>query len=169
MSNAIPPSTGVPEQAGTTDGLQLNVTVPITEVAFGVFKVDPFKALVGIGLQEILEPLTTGPEQPATNSNGKPARLYPCVLPDGEGISIGLGQFGEVGFKADDGLLVVTVPAMLADELLAHVFEEDLVFDTDRVHPSGAKVVDIGLTMKPGQRVSIPLSMFGELVIEVAS
>ena len=59
----------------------------------------------------------TGPPQRITrrpSEAGAAIEVYPLALPDGEGASIPLGQWGEVGFANRDGLLVLTVPWSMA-------------------------------------------------------
>ncbi len=98
---------------------------------------------------------------------GSPVEVNPLALPGGLGASIPLVQWGEVGFRNDGGLLVLTVPlgavAWLRDKLgaaLVHGPVEHLSID------GTARVADCWVHLRPGMRASFPLGVLGEVGVE---
>jgi hypothetical protein len=78
--------------------IRVNLTVPVTRIGFGPFSIDPLEQLVGAKLSDLLESLLVGPVTRRPSAAGPAVEVYPLALPDGEGASIPLGAWGEVGF-----------------------------------------------------------------------
>ena len=66
-------------------------------------------ALEGTKFQA-LQSLMTGPTYRRPSATGAAVEVYPLALPRGEGASVPLGQWGEIGFANRGGLLALTVP-----------------------------------------------------------
>ena len=98
------------EPARPAREIRVNLCVPITRIGFGPFSVDPLEQMIGAPLVDILDSLMTGPKYRRPSSAGPAVEVYPLALPEGEGASIPLGQWGEVGFRNELGMLVLTVP-----------------------------------------------------------
>jgi hypothetical protein len=88
--------------------LRLQLSVPVTSLLPGL-QLDPLKALTGRSLAEVLSPVLEA--EPWTTSG---RTTYPLSLPDGVGVAVPLGGFGEMGFNHAAGNLQVTAPALVA-------------------------------------------------------
>lgn len=99
---------------------------------------------------------------------GPAVRLYPCALPDGEGVSVSVNQYGQIGFHNDRGLLVLTVPLAAVDWVLARFSAHVHHGPARRVCHEGATVADFWIRLTPGARAALPLGALGELAIEAA-
>jgi len=88
--------------------LRLELRLPSLQLLPGL-RVDPLQAFTGRSLEELLAPVL---EKAPQTSAGK--TRYQVALPDGAGVSIPLGNFGEVGFHYDAGHLQITAPALAA-------------------------------------------------------
>ena len=90
--------------------IRIDLTMPVTRIGFGVFSFDPLEQVIGAKLADLLVPLMVGPVRRRPSEAGPAVEVYPLALPEGEGASILLGQWGEVGFRNELGMLVLTVP-----------------------------------------------------------
>jgi hypothetical protein len=77
--------------------MRVNLTVPTTAVRVGPFAFDGLKALLGVDLADLLSSLMIGPKflRPVL---GGVVDVYPLAIPDGEGLTIPIKLFGEIGF-----------------------------------------------------------------------
>jgi hypothetical protein len=91
-----------------TPPLRLELRVPGLQLLPGV-RVDPLKALMGQGLDELLAGVLEAP--PAVVGN---QTCYRIQLQDGVGVSLPLGRLGEAGLNHHRGQVQVTVPALAA-------------------------------------------------------
>lgn len=149
--------------------LRFNVTLPVTRLGLGPFSFDPVEQMIGVSLKDILEPLQVGQVQRRPSASGPAVELFPLALPDGEGISIPLAQFGELGLRADGGLLVLIVPLPMAAwvrQRVGHAIKHESKDGLDA--KCMARVAEFWLKLTPGTRARIPLGMFGEIGIEAA-
>ncbi|MCB9746752.1 MAG: hypothetical protein H6740_29535 [Alphaproteobacteria bacterium] len=152
----------------TRDGaIRVNLTLPVTRWGFGPFAFDPVEQLIGCPLTEILESLMVGPVYRRPSAAGPAVEVYPLALPDGEGACIPLGQFGETGFKAERGLLVLTVP-WAAQNWVLQRFGDAVVAGPEQELSSdrSAWVAAFKVKLRPGMRASWPLGGFGEVGVE---
>jgi hypothetical protein len=88
--------------------MRLRVSVPVTSLLPGLH-LDPLKALTGRSLAEVLQPVLEA--DPWTKSG---QTVYPLALPEGVGVAIPLGGFGELGFQNTNSQLQLTAPAAVA-------------------------------------------------------
>ena len=147
--------------------IKVNLTLPVTKLGFGPFAFDAIEHAIGAPLAEILESLMTGPVYRRPSVAGPAVEVYPLALPDGEGATVPLGQWGEIGFANRRGLLVLTVPLGAAGWLreklgdaLVHGPVEGLSLD------GTARVADCWVRLRPGMRAGFPLGVLGEVGVE---
>ena len=150
----------------TRTALRIDLTLPVTRVGWGPFSIDPVEQLIGAPVAEILESLLVAPVHRGTSAAG-PVDVYPLALPDGEGASIELGAWGELGVFNDGGLLVLTVPAnasaWLSRQLGAAVLQVDEVRG-----PNGCRLARLWVRLRAGAAASLPISGIGEIGLRVA-
>jgi len=155
--------------APADESILVRVSVPITRVGVGIFSFDPVEKLIGASIGDLLEPLRIGPVERRPSSSGTAVEVHLLALPEGEGLAIPLGQFGEVGLKNDRGLLALTVPAAwgarLAERLgTALVRGPERGLSLDRA----AEVVTCWARLGAGMRAALPLGAFGEIGVEAS-
>ena len=149
--------------------IRLNVTLPVTRVGFGPFSFDPVEQMIGAPVADILESLMTGPVTRRPSTNGPAVEVYPLALPLGEGASIPLGQWGEVGFRNEDGLLVLTVPWGLSGWVTERLGSALVRGPKAVVSLDGtARVAEASVRIGPGMHAQLPLGALGEVGIEAA-
>lgn len=154
--------TPIPEGA-----LRINLTLPVTRITFGLFTIDPVAQFLGMPLTEVLSSLMVGPLYQRPSPGGVAVDVYPLALPLGEGTSIRLGQWGDIGFSNDGGYLRLIVPWAVVgwvQHRLAHCIVHGPVqsLSLDRT----AYVAEVWIRLQPGMRASIPLATLGELGVE---
>jgi len=159
---------GVPTPAGDRS-IRFRLVLPVTRLGVGVFSFDALEQLGGAPIAELLEPLMTGPVERRPSAAGPAVDVYPLALPEGEGMAIPLGQFGELGFANRGGLLELTVPlraeAWLTAKLgAALVRGPEQGFSLD----GAARVSRVWMRVAPGLRASVPLGTFGEAGVEAS-
>jgi hypothetical protein len=154
-----------PADAGRS--IRVNLTMPVTRFGFGPFSLDPVEQMIGAPLADLLESLMVAPVQRRPSLAGPAVEVYPLALPPGEGATIPLGQFGEIGFANEDGLLVLTVPwgmvAWLGEKLgdaIVRGPEAGLSLDET------ARVAQAWVRLRAGMRASFPLGALGECGVE---
>ena len=152
----------------TDDGaIRVNLTLPVTRLGFGPFSFDPIEQMIGCPLADILESLMPGPTYRRPSATGAAVEVYPLALPRGEGASVPLGQWGEIGFANRDGLLALTVPwgmsgwlrGKLGDAIVRGP-EAGLSLDAT------ARVAHALVRLRPGMAASFPLGALGEVGLE---
>lgn len=158
-----------PALAQAPDALRVNLTAPTTGVRLGPFAFDGLKALIGMDLADALAPLMVGPRTQRTMPNGV-VDVYPLAIPDGEGLTIPIKLFGEIGFYNLRSLLVLVVPVAAMDvvsaQLAAEIAAGDAAGPRVRVGSSGGTVAEFAVRLKPGMRKAVPLGSSGELGVE---
>lgn len=153
----------------TRRDLRIDLVVPVMRFGFGPLALDPVRQFIGMPLSEVLESLLVGPVTQRPSVAGPAVEVYPLALPEGEGASIPLGQWGELGFANTEGNLVLTAPLvarkMLEARLAGALVEEPRVgLSTD----GRSRVVEMTVRLRPGMRMGVPLGMLGELGVEAA-
>ena len=123
--------------------------------------------MIGAPVADILESLMTGPVTQRPSRAGPAVDVYALALPNGEGLTLPLGRWGELGLRAERSLLVLTVPLPAATWVQsklasAIVGGPDQLLSQDRT----ARVVRFWLRLRPGMSVAFPLGMLGEVGIE---
>ncbi len=147
--------------------VRVNLTVPVTRVGVGPFQFDPLEQLIGAKLTDLLEPLLVGPVTRRPSDAGAAVEVYPLALPDGEGASIPLGPWGEVGFANRGGLLVLTVPWSMAGWLRQRLGDAIVRGPVAGLSIDGAaRVAEAWVRLRPGMRASVPLGVIGECGVE---
>jgi len=147
--------------------IRCNLTVPVTRIGIGIFSVDPLAQLLGQPLSYVLQPLLVAPIYQRPSRAGAAVDVYPLALPPGEGASIRLGQFGDIGFANDQGLLKLIVPWSMLGWVqqrltwcMAYGPREGTSVD------GSARIAEVWIRLQPGMAASLPLGMFGELGLE---
>ena len=153
--------------SATDQSIRVLVSVPITRIGVGLFSLDPVEQLLGLPLADLLEPLRVGAVERRPSNSGTAVEVHPLALPEGEGMAIPLGSFGELAFSNRGGLLELTVPlraeAWLTERLGAALVrgpEQGLSLD------GAARVSRVWIQVAPGVRASVPLGTFGEAGVE---
>lgn len=153
--------------------LRVNLTVPTTTVRFGPLAIDGLKTLLGVDLDEVLSPLLIGPRHQRAAPGGGLVDVFPLALPEGEGLSIPIRLFGEVGFRNEHGFLVLILPAGLAEVVRAELAAEianKMAAGPRIVHGgAGGIVAEFAVRLVPGMRKAIPLGGAGEIGLEAAA
>jgi hypothetical protein len=150
-----------------SSAIRVNLTVPVTRIGFGPFSIDPLEQMIGAKLADLLEPLMVGPITRRPSITGPAVEVYPLALPDGEGASIPLAQWGEVGFYNEAGVLALTVPWAMAGWLRQRLGEAVVRGPEAGVSLDGtARVAKAWVRLRPGMRASMPLGALGEAGIE---
>ena len=149
------------------DSIRVLVSVPITRLRVGVFSFDPVEQLLGASLADLLEPLRIGPIERRPSGSGTAVEVHPLALPEGEGLAIPLGQFGEVAMKNDRGLLALTVPAAWGPQLAGRL-GATLVRGPERARSldGGSEVVTCWARLRVGMRAALPLGAAGQIGVE---
>lgn len=147
--------------------LRVRLTVPVTEVGFGPFRFDPLAQLVGAPLADLLAPLLDGAPSRRPSAAGPAVDVFPLAVPPGEGVSIPLGGFGEVGVANTGGLLDLTVPWSMSNWVTrkagnAVVRGPEAALSVD----GAARVARIWVRLGSGMRASLPLGSLGEIGVE---
>jgi hypothetical protein len=149
--------------------IRVNLSLPVTRVGFGMFSFDPLEQMIGAPLSEILASLMTGPCYQRASASGAAVDVYPLALPEGEGASVPLGQFGELGFRNERGTLVLTVPASAARWVEQRLGNSVIGGPDVGVSTNGtARVASYWLRLPAGKKASFPLGALGEVGVEAA-
>lgn len=149
------------------DAIRVNVTLPVTRLGFGPFSFDALEQLIGAPVADILEPLMTGPVARRPSAAGPAMEVYPLALPQGEGASIPLGAWGEVGVHNDRGLLVLTVPWGMSGWVRERLGVAIVRGPEPGVSLDGtARVAEVWVRLVPGMRAQLPLGALVEIGIE---
>jgi hypothetical protein len=147
--------------------LRFDLILPVLRIGVGIFSFSPIERLLGASLDDVLEPLRIAPVERRPSASGTAVEVHHLALPEGEGLAIPLGQFGEIGLKNDCGLLALTVPvawgARLAGRLGAALVRGP---ERGRSLDGAAEVVTCWVRLRVGMRAALPLAAFGDLAIE---
>lgn len=154
--------------APADDGaIRVNLTLPVTRLGFGIFSFDPIEQMIGMPLTELLESLMTGPTFKRPSQAGPAVEVYPLALPRGEGVTIPLGQWGEVGVANAQGLLALTVPWGMAGWMQQKLGGAIVRGPEAGISLDGtARVANVWVRLQPGMAASFPLGALGEVGIE---
>jgi len=122
-----------------------------------------------VSLADVLEPLRVAPIERRPSASGTAVEVHHLALPEGEGLSLPLGQLGELGFANRGGLLALTVPAAWGQRLVARLGGA-LVRGPERGRSldGTADVVTCWLQLRPGVKASLPLGALGEVGVAAA-
>ena len=146
----------------TDQDLRFDLTVPTAP--FGLF--DPYRALLGRSLEDILAPLRAAPAYVQRRASGT-VQVFPLAIPDGHSLALPLGPLGEVALGNEAGHLAVSVPAHLRSAVEPHL--RDVMVRGPEVRSAGqAWVATFTVRVIPGTRRVLPLGALGEVGFEAA-
>ena len=151
----------------TAEAIRFNLVLPTAKMGFGPFSFDPIEQAIGAPVIDILESLMTGNVTQRPSASGPAVDVYPLALPDGEGLTIPLGRWGELGFRNECGLLVLTVPlpaATWVQSRLANSIERgpEHLLSQDCT----ARIARFWLRLQTGMSAAFPLGVLGEIGME---
>lgn len=164
----------IPAQAQAPDALHVNLTVPTTQVRLGPLSFDGLQAFLGVPLADVLAPLMRAPRHQRPGEAGAVLDVYPLAIPDGEGLTIPVKLLGGIGFRAFQGLLVLIVPAAVAEVLRRELAEEIAAHQAAgprfvEALGGGGFVAEFAVRLHPGMRKAVPLGKWGEIGVEASS
>ena len=151
--------------------VNVNLLVPAVTVKLGFFELDPIKHALGVSLEEVLSSLLLGPVERMPSPSGRGlVDVYRLGLPEGEGISIPLGNMGELGFWNENGVLDLTVPYQLGQTVMDRL-REHVVATAQTVRGSDGTTwcVRIPGRLRPGAAASLQVGGLGEIGLVAAS
>jgi len=127
-----------------------------------------------VPLADLLSPLMRAARHQRAAEGGATLDVYPLAVPNGEGLSIPVKLLGDIGFRAFQGLLVLIVPAAVAD-----VVRQELADEISAHQGAGPRfvaalggggfVAEFAVRLRPGMRKAVPLGKWGEIGVEAAS
>lgn len=150
--------------------LCFDLTLPSSVIRLGPVSIDAVRAALGVDLADILSSLMRGPKGQRVSGGGM-VDVYPLAIPQGEGVSIPVKRLGEIGFRNVQGLLVLIVPAGVAEvvrEQLAGEIAAKQAAGPRFREGSGGYNAEFAVRLKPGMRKAVPLGALGELGVEAA-
>jgi hypothetical protein len=157
--------------ADLPDALRVNLTVPTTQVRLGPLSFDGLQAFLGLPLADVLSPLMRAPRHQRPGEAGAMLDVYPLAIPDGEGLSIPVKLVGDLGFRNYRGLLVLIVPAAVAEVVRQELAQE--IAANEAAGPrfveapgGGGFVAEFAVRLRPGMRKAVPLGKWGEIGVE---
>ena len=168
---ALPPApTRKPTEAakpGAGREIRFNLVLPSAKLGFGPIRFDPLAEVIGAPVADILESLMTGPVTQRPSQAGPAVDIYPLALPDGEGLTLPLGRWGELGFRNERSMLVLTVPLPAASWVQRRL-ATSIVRGPDHLlsQDGTARVARFWLRLQPGMNAAFPLGVLGEIGLE---
>ena len=122
---------------------------------------------MGAPLSEILSSLLRADTYKKPSASGTSVEVYPLALPDGEGATVPLGQFGELGFANRAGVLELTVPLRAARWVEQRLAGAMVQPRQDGPSLDGTSTVaTYWVRLRPGMRAGFPLGALGEVAVE---
>ena len=147
--------------------IRLRLTLPVTRFGFGPLAFDPVEQFLGVSVRDVLDSLLEAEPYKRPSSGGTAIEVFPLALPPGEGAFVPFGQFGELGFRNDDGLLALTVPISMVRLLKTQAGPMLVRGPERRLSADGTSTVaESWLRLRPGSRAAMPLGMLGEMGLE---
>jgi hypothetical protein len=148
--------------------IRINITLPVLRWEFGPIRVDPVEAFIGAKLSDILSSLMTGPCFQRPSQAGPAIEVYPLALPEGEGASVPLGHFGEMGFRNERGFLILTVPLGFSGWVRQRFGDAVVKGPVDGLSLDGsARVAHFAIRVRAGMRAAMPLGALGEIGVDI--
>ena len=158
-----------PERAAgaAANAIHLRLVLPAARLGFGVFSIDPLAEVIGAPVADILESLMTGPVAQRPSHAGPAVDVYPLAIPDGEGLTLPLGRWGELGFFNERSVLVLTVPLPAANWVQRRLTRAIIGGPEQLLSQDGtARVARFWLQLQAGMSAAFPLGMLGEVGLE---
>jgi hypothetical protein len=161
-----PPPAG---DTGLGGAIRFNLVLPTARLGFGPLSFNPLEQAIGAPVADILESLMTGPVTQRPSQAGPAVDVYPLELPDGEGLTVPLGRWGELGFRNEAGLLVLTVP-LPAKDWIQQRLSGSLVRGPDHLlsQDGASGVARFWVEIGSGLNVGFPLGVLGEIAVETS-
>ena len=150
--------------------VNVNLLVPAVSVKLGFFEIDPIKHVLGVSLEEALSSLLLGPVERMPSPSGRGlVDVYRLGLPEGEGISIPLGNMGELGFWNENGVLELTVPYQFGQSVMDRL-REHVVGPAQTVRGSDGVTwcARVAVRLRPGAASSLQIGRLGEIGLVAA-
>ena len=159
-----PPPDG---DAGLGGAIRFNLILPTARLGFGPLSFNPIEQAIGAPVADILESLMTGPVTQRPSQAGPSVDVYHLALPDGEGLTLPLGSWGELGFRNEAGLLVLTVP-LPAESWIQRRLSGAIKRGPEHLlsQDGTARVARFWVQLAPGMNVGFPLGVLGEIGVE---
>ena len=149
--------------------IRFNLVIPSAKLGFGPIHFDPLAEVIGAPVADILESLMTGPVTQRPSKAGPAVDVFHLALPDGEGLTLPLGRWGELGFFNRQGELVLTVPLPAANWIQTKLASAIVRGPDHLLSQDGtARVARFGLRLQPGMSASFPLGMLGEVGLDAS-
>jgi len=168
-----PPATTAAVQGGDSqkgpvlDAIRFNLVLPTARFGFGPLSFNPLEQAIGAPVADILESLMTGPVTQRPSQAGPAVDVYALALPDGEGLNLPLGRWGELGFRNERSKLVLTVPLPAATWIQSKLAGAIVRGPDHLLSQDGtARVVRFWLRLQPGMSAAFPLGVLGEVGLE---
>ncbi len=157
-----------PGQVFAPGTILFNLILPVTEIGVGIFRFDPLEKLLGKPLTYILQPALRAPSHRRPSAAGPAVNVYPLHLPPGEGVSMRLGNQGDIGFANDQGCLRIVAPQAASGWLCQRlapwmVRGPEQALSVDQT----AWVTMVWIRLEPGMNAAIPMPGIGEIGVEV--
>ena len=157
----------LPAEVQPNHDLCIDLTLPVTRVGFGPFAFDAVEQFIGAPVLHFLEPLLRAATYKRPSAAGTAVEVYPLRLPEGEGLSVPLSQWGELGFANRRGLLVLTVPSQAAGWVQQRFAGAIVEGPREGMSSDGtARVAHFAIRLQAGMKAGIPLGMLGEVGVE---
>jgi hypothetical protein len=169
MTRPLLPAQDQPQPvAGNDDeSIHLDLALPVTRVGVGIFSFDPVEQFLGAPVSHFLEPLLRAPRYRRPSQAGPAVDVYPLRLPEGEGLSVPLSQWGELGFANKHQLLVLTVPWQVHGWVQQRFAGAIVEGPRKGMSADGqAYVAHFAIRLQAGMKAGIPLGALGEVGIE---
>ncbi len=171
MTRPLLPAPGQPQPVADhdDDAIHIDLALPVTRVGFGPLSFDPVEQFLGAPVSHFLEPLLRAPRFRRPSQAGPAVEVYPLRLPEGEGLSVPLGQWGELGFANKRGLLLLTVPWQVQGWVTQRFAGAIIEGPRQGTSADGqAYVAHFAIRLRAGMKAGIPLGALGEVGIESA-
>lgn len=171
-NNPFPPGQGNPgvqmcPTAPDNMPLRFRLILPITRIGVGVFSIDPLEKLLGSSIEHILQPAMLGPVFRRPSMAGPAVNVYPLGLPAGEGVSLQLGAYGDLGFFNDGSILRITVPWQVGG-WVRQSLGTVVIRGPEQAHSidRASWVANLWLQLQPGMGLALTVPGLGEVGIE---
>jgi hypothetical protein len=170
MTRPLLSAQGQPQAVASDGAIHIDLTLPVTRVGVGIFSFDPVEQFLGAPVGHFLEPLLRAPRFRRPSQAGPAVDVYPLRLPEGEGLSVPLGQWGDLGFANKHQLLVLTVPWQVkgwVEQRFAGAIVEGPRQGTSA--DGQAYVAHFAIRLRAGMKAGIPLGALGEVGVEACT
>ncbi len=169
MTRPLLPVQGQPQPVASDgdESIHIDLALPVTRIGGSFFGFDPVEQFLGAPVSHFLEPLLRAPRYRRPSQAGPAVDVYPLRLPEGEGLSVPLSQWGELGFANKHQLLVLTVPWQVHGWVQQRFAGAIVEGPRKGMSADGqAYVAHFAIRLQAGMKAGIPLGALGEVGIE---